>query len=776
MGRFAVGQPVRRLEDQRLLQGGGRYTDDLKPTGAASVIFLRSPYAHARIVSLELDEARHQPGVLGVFKIADLDAEGIGDNPCMRPVTGKNGARCAQPPRPILARERVRHVGEPVAAVVAETLEQAKDAAEAIAVDYEELPALGDTAAARAESAPQIWAEAPGNLAVDWEKGDKQAVETAFAEAAHVTRLALVNNRIIVNPMEPRAALGDYDEASERFTLTTPTQGSHRLRDWLAERIFKVPRAQMRVLTPDVGGAFGMKIFLYSEQVFVLWAARRLGRPVHWVSERTEGFVSDTQGRDHVTQAALALDAEGRILALEVKTTAALGAYLSTFAPFIPTDCYAMMLSGAYRIPAIHLEVACGFTNTVPVDAYRGAGRPEAIYVVERLVDQAAWELGLSQDEIRRRNFIAPQDLPYRTATGETYDSGDFRAIMERAMTRADWRGFEARRAAACAKGKLRGIAMAVYVEGCGAVGEEEAKLTLLPAGRLRAVIGTQDGGQGHRTAYSQILSERLGLDSAEIEIVQGDSDVLTKVGGTGGSRSLLMGGSAATAAAATLDERARAVASEMLQETSAAIEFADGLFKIAGTDRTLTWADIAHHLEDLGRTLEASAVFQPEATTYPNGCHICEIEVDPDTGTPRVVGYVVVDDFGRLVNPLLVRGQVLGGIAQGLGQALLEDARYDPESGQLVAGSFMDYAMPRADHLPHIDIELVEDYPCRTNALGVKGAGEAGAIGACPAILNALLDALRPAGVVHLNMPASAQHIWHALTNARARSKRDEA
>lgn len=772
MGQFAIGQAVRRREDQRLLTGSGSYTDDLRPSDAAAAVFVRSPHAHAEVLGIDAEDAASQAGVLGVFTIADLDAEDIGDNPCIVPLKGKNGTATVQPPRPILARKRVRHVGEPVVAVVAETLEQALEAADLVMIDYAELDHVVDTGAAMDEESPQIWDQAPRNLCLDWEEGDREATARAFAEARHVTRLSLVNNRIIVNPMEPRVALGQYERKSGRFTLTTPTQGSHRLRDWLTQHIFKLPSDKVRVITPDVGGAFGMKIFLYNEQVFVLWAAKKLGRAVHWVSERTEGFISDSQGRDHVTEAELALNAEGRFLALRAKTVAAMGAYLSSFGPYIPTACYAKMLPGAYRIPAVHVESACVFTNTVPVDAYRGAGRPEAIYVLERLVDQAASELGLAPEEIRRRNFVRSDDLPFQTATGENYDSGDFPRLMEMAIKNADWAGFAQRRTKARDQGRLRGIGMAYYLESCAGFGQEEAKLVLLPDGTLRAALGTQDNGQGHATAYAQIIESVLGIENDAILVEQGDSDELTAAWGTGGSRSALMGGSAAVGAAEKLLERARAIASEMLQSPAVEISLEGGAFTSAGGGR-VSWGEIARHCESQGTVLEESFVFKSETMTYPNGCHVCEVEVDPDTGVTRVVNYVVVDDFGRLINPILVRGQVLGGIAQGLGQALLEDTCYDSDSGQLVSGSFMDYALPRADDMPPVSIDLVEDYPCRTNALGIKGAGEAGAIGACPAVMNALLDALRPAGVRHLDMPATAEKIWRALSEARAASER---
>ncbi len=770
MGQFGVGQGLRRVEDLRLLTGQGRYSGDIDLPEAAQSVLVRSPYAHADITAMDLSAARAAPGVLGVYSIEDLDADGIPDNPCLVPLPGKGGSATIIPARPFLARQRVRHVGEPVVFIVAETLAAAQDAAELVEIDYDDLPVVTGTDAARAADAPQLWPEAPGNLSLDWEQGDKAATDAAFAQAVHVTRLEMVNNRVVINSLEPRGAVGIYDAADDSYTLYTGTQGSHRLRTWLAEQIFKIPADKMRVVTPDVGGGFGMKIFIYPDQILVLWAARRLGRPIRWMSDRSEAFLSDSQGRDHVTQAELALDKEGKFLGLRCSTTAAMGAYLSTFAPFIPTACYAKMLSGLYAIPAIYSEVACVFTNTVPVDAYRGAGRPEAAYVVERLVDQAAHDLGLAPDEIRRRNFIPPSALPYKTAIGEIYDSGDFQGIMEKAMAGIDWAGLPARRAASAAAGKARGIGMACYVEACGGVGSESSRISLNPDGSVVVTVGTMTNGQGHATAYCQILADKLGLAPEQIEIRQGDSnDGLPVAGGTGGSRSLLMGGTAIGNTADLVVERARTQAAEILEAAEADIEFAEGTFTIVGTDRQVSLREVAEASYAQGQGIEETWQLDAASMTYPNGCHICELEVDPDSGIVEIQRYVVFDDFGRLVNPLLVAGQVHGGVAQGLGQALLEETVYEDGSGQLLSGSWMDYCMPRADDMPEIELTLVEDTPCTTNALGVKGAGEAGAIGACPAAMNALLDALRPYGVTHLDMPATPEKIWRALRSVKA-------
>lgn len=781
MGQFGVGQAPRRVEDQRLLVGEGRYCDDISLPGQAVAELVRSPYAHAGISGIDLTEARAAPGVLGVFTDGDLTADGIGDIPCLVPVRGKGGSPTIRPPHPVLARGRVRHVGDPVAVVVAETLAQARDAAELVAVDYAELPAVAATAQALDPSAPRIWNQAPGNLAVDWELGDAGKVEEAFAHAAHVVHLELINNRIVVNALEPRAALGEYDRETERFTLTTSTQGSHRLLGPMAEQILHVPKDKLRVLTPDVGGGFGMKIFTYAEQVLVLWAARRLGRPVKWTGQRTEGFMSDSQGRDHVTSATLALDSDGHALGIRVSTVANMGAYLSPFAPLIPTEVSAIMLPGLYHMPAVYAEVKCAFTNTVPVDAYRGAGRPEAAYVVERLFDHAARELGLAPDELRARNFIRPEDLPHTTATGLTYDSGGFEQIMRAAMQQADWAGAANRKAAAQAKGLLRGIGMATYIESCGGVGEEEARLRFDDDGGLTLFVGTQTNGQGHATAYTQLLAERFALAPEKIRIRQGDSDDLAHGGGTGGSRSLLMGGLAIAGAGTALIDKLRHLAARLLEAKEKDLAFEDGSFTQLGTNRFVGLDDLAEAVA-VGQSAEGTPLpddmkapldgFHHTGTppkTYPNGCHICELSVDPATGVVQILRYLVVDDFGRLINPLLCAGQIHGGIAQGIGQALLEHTVYDPENGQLLTGSLMDYCLPRADDMPALEITLIEDFPCATNPHGIKGAGEAGAIGAPPAVINALVDALAPLGVRHIDMPATPERVWRAIQKAKS-------
>ena len=782
MGRFGVGQAVRRVEDQRLLTGQGQFSDDINLPGQAVSVVLRSPFAHADIVNLDKSAAEAAPGVLAVYSADDLSADGIGDIPCLVPMAGKNGSGAVEPPHPVLARGRVRHVGDPVAFVVAGTLAQARDAAELIEVEYEDLPAVSGTDEALAPGAPRIWEDAPDNLCLDWEIGDAAAARAAFDKAAHVTTLRLVNNRLVVAPIEPRAALGEYETDSETLVLRTSTQGGMRMRPQLARQIFDVPDEKVRIVTPDVGGSFGMKIFLYAEQVMVLYAARKLGRPVKWTGDRTDCFLSDSQGRDQVVTAQLALDENARILALRSSGVANLGAYLSNFAPLIPTGASGRMFCGLYRIPTMHMEVKCVFTNTVPVDAYRGAGRPEAAYIVERLIDAAARELGLPPDEMRRRNFVRPADLPYATPTDVTYDSGDYPALMARAMDRADWAGIEARKAAARARGRRRGIGLASYVEACSAVGEEDARIRMDEDGGATVWIGTQTNGQGHATAYIQLLNDKLGLEPDMIRVRQGDTAEWAKGGGTGGSRSLLMGGLAIEGAAELVLERARKVAGHLLEAAEADLEFAAGSFTIVGTDRRIALGAVTRAAAGdaslpvgLRGVIDEVAHQGTPSTTFPNGCHVCELEVEEDTGRIEIVNYVAVDDFGTLVNPLLVAGQVHGGIVQGIGQALLEHTVYDPDSGQLLTGSFMDYCLPRADDLPGIDLLLVEDYPCATNPMGVKGAGEAGAIGAPPAVINALVDALAELGVAHIDMPATPLRVWQAIQGAGRPAKAAE-
>ena len=773
MAKFGIGQPVRRVEDQRLVTGHGRYTTDISRPGQAWMVVVRSPHAHARIRAIDTAEAAAAPGVLAVVTAAEFDPEGRAQIPCFIPMTNRDGSKAPAPPHPMLVRDKVRHVGDNVAFVVAETLQQARDAAELVSVDYEELEPVVDTATA-AESPVRVHEAIDRNIAFDWQYGEEKAVEEAFARAAHVTRLEFVNNRVVCNAMEPRACVAEYDAAEDRMTVWAPTQGGWMHRDVIAEAVLGMPKEKVRVLTPDVGGGFGMKSFVYPEYGMAAWAARRLGRPVKWVAERSESFLSDTQGRDHVTVAELAFDADHRILGMRVHVTANMGAYYYFFAPFIPTGAALKVLPGVYDVKALCYRVTGVVTNTVPVDAYRGAGRPESIYCIERLMETAAAELGLPGPELRRRNFIPPEAMPFTTAAGETYDSGEFARLMEACMAKADWAGAEARKAEARARGKLRGIGMCYYIESTMGDPAEAARVEFREDDTVAVYVGTQSNGQGHETAYAQVLCERLGVPFERIRIVQGDTDALPKGGGTGGSRSLTAEGTAILEASEKVIEKGRAFAAQHFEAAVADIRFADGVFRVAGTDKAIGIMELAaiarampEPPEGMENGLDAEAQIQLPAWTFPNGCHIAEVEIDPETATVRVVDYHVVDDFGVVLNPLLVEGQVHGGVVQGIGQALLEHTVYDPDSGQLVTGSFVDYALPRADDLPFIHFSTIE-VPCRNNPLGVKGCGEAGTVGSCGAVMNAVVDALRPLGIRHVDMPATPGRLWPILQRAK--------
>ncbi|WP_188897891.1 xanthine dehydrogenase family protein molybdopterin-binding subunit [Caldovatus sediminis] len=784
MAKFGLSQPVRRIEDPRLLLGRGRYTDDIALPGQAHGVVLRSPHAHARILRIDTAAAAALPGVLGVFTAKDLRAEGLGELPCAIPLRNADGTPRADTPHYALAEDRVRYVGDPVAFVVAETAKAARDAAEAVEVDYEVLPSVTDLATATEPGQPQVWDAARNNVCFDWEAGDRAKADALFAQAAHVTRLRVVNNRVVVASMEARAALALYDEQDRggRFTLYANTQGSWLVRGLLANAVFRLPEDRFHVITPDVGGGFGMKLFLYPEHVLVCFAARRLRRPVKWTSERTEAFLADTHGRDNVTEGELALDKDGRFLALRTRNLANMGAYLSTFAPFIPTGAGTKVLASVYGFQAVHARVIGVLTNTVPVDAYRGAGRPESNYLVERLIDTAARELGIDRVELRRRNMVPPDAMPFVTAMGQRYDSGDFPRVLDAALAKADWAGFPARRAEAARRGRRRGIGLAYYLEATGGDPTERAAVRFAADGMVEVVVGTQSTGQGHETAYAMLTSHELGIPMEKIRIVQGDSDSLPSGGGTGGARSLYSEGQAILVTAAAVVEKGKRAASEHLEAAVADIEFSAaggvGRFAVAGTDRAvdiLTLARIQREKAARGEAatqLDAAEQAQIQAHTFPNGCHVAEVEVDPDTGRVEIVRYVVADDFGHPLNPLIARGQVHGGVAQGVGQAMLERAAYDPDSGQLLSASFMDYALPRADDLPDIQVDLLE-IPCETNPLGVKGAGEAGAVGSPPAFVNALVDALAEDGVRHLDMPATPEAVWRALAAAGGGARR---
>jgi len=773
MGQFGMGQPVRRSEDRRFITGAGRYTDDIVLPRQAVGYVLRSPHAHATIRAIDTAAAQAAPGVFAVFTGADLERDGIGKIPCVVPLKNRDGSRIKMVEHPLLAVGRARHVGDGIAFVVAETVAAAKDAAELIQVDYDVLPAIADTARAAEPGAPLVWDNIPNNLCFDWESGNRQAVETAFAKARHVVELSLVNNRIVANSMEPRGALGAYDAGEERFTLYTSTQGSHAIRRLLAANVFKLPENRFRVVTPDVGGGFGMKLFLYPEQGLVLHAARKLGMPVKWIGERSESFLTDAHGRDNVTRARLALDADLNFLAIDVETAANLGAYLSNFGTFIPTMAGTAMLVGSYRVPAAVVRVKGVYTNTVPVDAYRGAGRPEANYVLERLIDHAARKLGVAPAELRRRNFIPPDAMPFKTALGLTYDSGDFARNLADALKHVDADGFPARKAQSEARGKLRGLGIATYIEQCGGGFDEMAEIRFDPSGAVTVIVGSQSSGQGHQTAYAQLVADGLGLPFERVRVHQGDTDIVGFGRGTGGSRSLPVAGNALGIAIRRIIDKGKKIAAHRLEAAEADIEFVDGAYVIVGTDKRIGITEVAQAALNplllpagFEPGFDEKAHYLPAAHTFPNGCHVCEVEIEPDTGATTVLRYVVVDDFGNVVNPLLLTGQIHGGVAQGIGQALIEGCVYD-EGGQLLTGSFMDYAMPHADAIPPVEFSY-NVVPCRTNPLGVKGAGEAGAIGAPPAVMNAVVDALAGLGIETIEMPATPHSVWRAIRQAR--------
>ena len=772
--KFGLSQPMRRVEDPRLLRGEGRYTDDVSLPGQAWGVVVRSPHAHATIRSIDKAPALGVKDVLGVFTGEDLRKAGLGDVPCMIPMKSRDGSSRAETPRPALAVGRVRHVGDPVAFVVGETPQAARDAAEALAVDYDELPSITDLAHANSPSAPLVWDEAKRNLCFDWETGDKAETDRLFAEAAHVTKLTVVNNRIVVASMEARAAVGEYDAKAERFTLHANTQGSWQLKDMLAKFVFNLPPERFRVITPDVGGGFGMKLFLYPEHVMVCFAARALGRPVKWASDRSEAFLSDTHGRDNITTGELALAKDGRFLALRTRTLANMGAYLSNYAPFIPTGAGSKVLPSIYGFKSIYVNVLGLLTNTTPVDAYRGAGRPEANYVVERLIDAAAREMKIDRVELRKRNMVPPSALPWKTPTGAIYDSGDFATVLDAGLKKIDWAGFPQRRQEAARRGRRRGIGLAYYLEATGGAPTERAEIRFADDGMVDVLVGTQSTGQGHETAYIMLTAHELGIPREKIRVVQGDSDEIPTGGGTGGARSLYSEGQAILATTATVIEKGKRAAGEALEVAPADIVFEGGRFSVVGTDRAIGIIDLAltqRKKAAAGQdvtTLDAAEVADIKAHTFPNGCHIAEVEIDPATGDLDVVRYIVCDDVGHALNPLIVRGQVHGGVAQGIGQAVLEHTVYDPDNGQLVSGTFMDYGIPRADDLPDIDVDLLE-IPCGTNPLGVKGAGEAGAVGSPPAVINAVVDALAEDGVRHVDMPVTPERLWRTIAEAKA-------
>ncbi len=773
MTKFGLAQSVRRVEDPRLLKGGGRYTDDIVLPGMLHGIVLRSPHAAAKLGAIDTAAARSVPGVKAIYTAADLNADGIGSLPCAVSLDNRDGSTMASPPHPVLADGAVRHVGDPVAFIVADTAKAARDAAELIAVDYDIQSAITDLAKVTDADAPLVWPEVKRNIAFDWEFGDKAKTDAQFAKAAHVTRLTVVNNRIVVSSMEARASIAEYDAAAGRWTMYANTQGGWLVKGLIAP-LFQTEPDKFRIVTPDVGGGFGMKLFLYAEHVLTCYAARKLGQPVKWVSDRSEAFLCDTQGRDNLTLGDLAIDADGKFLALRTRVVANMGAYLSNFGPYSPTIAGTSVIASVYGFQAVYANVIGVFTNTVPVDAYRGAGRPESNYLMERLVDAAARELKIDRTELRRRNMVPQSAMPHTTPAGNTYDSGDFRMVLDTALKQMDYAGFAARRAEAAKRGRRRGIGLAYYLEATGGDPTERAEIRFADDGNVDVYVGTQSTGQGHETAYVQLTSQRLGIDAEKIRIRQGDTDVIPVGGGTGGARSLYSEGQAILLTADSVIDNGKQAAAEVLEASPADIAFADGRFAIVGTDRGIDIIALAATQRQKAAagqpatTLDAAEVANIDKHTFPNGCHMAEVEVDPDTGVVEIVRYRVCDDFGKAVNPLIVRGQVHGGVAQGFGQAVLERTAYDPSSGQLVSGSFMDYALPRADDLPDIEVDLLE-VPCASNPLGVKGAGEAGAVGSPPAVINAIVDALSVDGVTHIDMPATPEKVWKTLAMARA-------
>ena len=784
MSENGIGAAVRRKEDFRFITGAGHYTDDINRPGQVHAYFVRSPHAFAKIKNVDIKAAAAAPGVVAIFTGADLAAAKVGSLICGWTVKGKDGQPHKAPAHPPLAVDTVRYVGDHVAVVIAESLTQAKDAAERVVVDYEVLAPVTSPMGALKPGAPQVHGDVAGNLCYDWELGDKAATDAAFAKAAHVTHLEFINNRLIPNAMEPRAAIGEYDIGTDSYTCYSTSQNPHVLKLILCAFVLGLPENKVRVIAPDVGGGFGSKIFCYAEETVAVWAARRVKRPVKWTAERSESFLSDAHGRDHVTKAALALDKDGKFLGLKVETIANMGAYLSTFATSVPSYLYATLLAGQYTTPVIYAEVKAVFTNTAPVDAYRGAGRPEASYLLERIVEVAAREMKLDPAEIRRRNFVPPTAFPYQTPVALVYDSGNYAASLDKALAMADYAGFKARKAEAARRGKLRGIGLSCYIEACGiapsavvgALGAgvglwESGEVRFNPTGSVTIHTGSHSHGQGHETTFAQLVSDTLGVPIESIEVVHGDTDKVPFGMGTYGSRSLAVGGSAIMKACDKIILKGRKIAAHLLEAAVEDVEHAHGVFKVSGTDKSVTMAQVAftayvphNYPPDLEPGLDETAFYDPLNFTYPAGSHIAEVEIDPETGAVTVVNFVAVDDFGKIVNPMIVEGQVHGGIAQGIGQALLENCVYDASSGQLVTGSYMDYCMPRADDLPSFKVGLTET-ACPHNPLGVKGCGEAGAIAAPPAIINAVTDAL---GILHMDMPASREKVWRAAQAAK--------
>jgi carbon-monoxide dehydrogenase large subunit len=785
MNDTGIGASVRRVEDKRFLTGRGKYTDDMDQAGQLYVWILRSPHAHARLNGVDTTAASKAPGVVAIFTGADMAADGVGGLPCGWQIHNKDGSPMQEPAHPPLAVDKVRHVGDQVAVVIAETKAQARDAAEMIAVDYEVLPAAIDMDSALAGSVA-VHDDVPGNMCFDWEIGDKEATDAAFTGAAHVVSIDVVNNRLIPNAMEPRAAIAHHDSSTGHYTLHTTTQNPHVIRLLMGAFVLQIPEHKLRIISHDVGGGFGSKIFHYAEEAILTWASAKVTQPIKWVAERSESFVTDAHGRDHETTAELALDSDGKFLGLRVATKANIGAYLSTFGSSVPTYLYATLLAGVYTTPAIYCEVKTVFTNTVPVDAYRGAGRPECTYLLERLVNKAARETGIDPVEIRRKNMIQADQFPYQTPVALQYDVGDYPTAFNTALQASDYDGFAARRAESEANGKQRGIGISTYIEACGiapsavagALGAraglyESAQVRVHPTGSVTVYTGTHSHGQGHETTFAQLVSESFGIPADQVEVSHGDTGEVQFGMGTYGSRSMAVGGPAILKACNKVIEKAKKIAAHILEASEADIEFTDGVFRVSGTDRELAFAEVSlaayvphnYPIEEIEPGLDENAFYDPLNFSFPAGCHICEVEVDPETGVIDVANFTAVDDVGRVINPMIVEGQVHGGVAQGIGQALLEGCVYD-DAGQLLTGSYMDYTMPRADDLPNLNVGT-QSVMGASNPLEVKGVGEVGAIGSPPAVINAILDALAPLGVDDISMPATPSKVWQAIQNA---------
>ena len=786
MAETGIGAAVRRREDVRFLRGAGNYTDDMNLAGQAHAYILRSPHAHAKIGSIDTATASAAAGVVAILTAADF--EGVGGLPCGWQVNNKDGTPMSEPKHPVLAEGKVRHVGDPVAVVIAETRNQARDAAEKINVNYEILDAALNMNEALGADSPVVHDDVGSNLCFDWELGDKAAVDEAFESASHVAKLDLINNRLIPNAIEPRAAIGDYDLSSGHYTLHTTSQNPHVIRLLMGAFVLGLPEHKLRVHAPDVGGGFGSKIYHYAEEAIVTLAAGKLNRPVKWTADRNESFLSDAHARDHITHVEMALDENGKFLALRTFTKANMGAYLSTFAPAIPTYLYATLLAGQYTTPLIYCEVKALFTNTVAVDAYRGAGRPEATYVLERIIETAATEMGIDRVEIRRRNFIQPDQFPYQTPVALVYDIGNYEACLDKGLETADYAGYESRKAASKQNGKLRGVGFSCYVEACGiapsnvvgALGAraglfEAATVRVNPTGSVSVLTGCHTHGQGHETSFAQVVSDMLGIDFDSVEIVHGDTAKIPFGMGTYGSRSMAVGGPAIVNAIDKVIAKGKKIAAHLLEASETDIEFKDGQFTVAGTDQSKAFGEIAlaayvphqYPLEELEPGLEETSFYDPKNFTFPSGTYICEVEIDPATGVVTLDRFHATDDFGNIVNPMIVEGQVHGGLTQGIGQALFEGCVYD-DQGQLLSGSYQDYTMPRADDVPSYSINT-SPTACTHNVLGVKGCGEAGAIGSPAAVINAVVDALSEYGVKHVDMPATPENVWKAIRDAQA-------